>query len=207
MCIRDRLSTCNRLEIYVDADGRLDRPTLAGYVRAALAGDGQDPGWAEVPLRVRHATEVLWHVFAVGAGLDSMVVGERQIAGQLRRALREARRDGTATYLLTESIEQALRTSRKVAHLTELAEGADAVGVDYRTPLREAAALVPGKPLQGNLDPALLTAPWPTIEAHVRDVVDQGRAAPGHVVNLGHGVPPTTDPDVLTRIVALVHTL
>ena len=91
--------------------------------------------------------------------------------------------------------------------LTELAEGADAVGVDYRTPLREAAALVPGKPLQGNLDPALLTAPWPTIEAHVRDVVDQGRAAPGHVVNLGHGVPPTTDPDVLTRIVALVHTL
>lgn len=116
------LSTCNRLEIYVDADGRLDRPTLAGYVRAALAGDGQDPGWAEVPLRVRHATEVLWHVFAVGAGLDSMVVGERQIAGQLRRALREARRDGTATYLLTESIEQALRTSRKVAHLTGLAE-------------------------------------------------------------------------------------
>ena len=45
------------------------------------------------------------------------------------------------------------------------------------------------------------------LEAHVRDVVDRGRAAPSHVVNLGHGVNPETDPDVLTRIVELVHSL
>ena len=61
--------------------------------------------------------------------------------------------------------------------------------------------------LQGNIDPALLAAPWPVLEAHVRDVVDAGRDAPAHVVNLGHGVPPETDPDVLTRIVQLVHSL
>lgn len=85
--------------------------------------------------------------------------------------------------------------------------GADAVGVDYRTGLDEAAAILPGTPLQGNIDPALLAAGWDALEAHVRDVVEKGRAAPGHVVNLGHGVPPTTDPDVLTRLVALVHTL
>lgn len=91
--------------------------------------------------------------------------------------------------------------------LEEVAEGADAVGVDYRTPLDEAAARVGGRPVQGNLDPALLTAPWETLAAHVREVVDRGRAAPGHVVNLGHGVPPTTDPDVLTRVVSLVHEL
>jgi uroporphyrinogen decarboxylase len=36
-------------------------------------------------------------------------------------------------------------------------------------------------------------------------VIEQGRAAAGHIFNLGHGVPPTTDPDVLTRIVELVH--
>ena len=70
--------------------------------------------------RRKHATEVLWHLFEVGAGLDSMVVGEREIAGQLRRALREAQAEHTATFLLTESIEQALRTSRRVAHLTGL---------------------------------------------------------------------------------------
>lgn len=82
-----------------------------------------------------------------------------------------------------------------------------AVGVDYRTPLDEAAGLLPGVPLQGNIDPALLAAPWDVLEAHVRDVVARGRQAPGHVVNLGHGVPPETDPTVLTRVVELVHSL
>jgi uroporphyrinogen decarboxylase len=86
--------------------------------------------------------------------------------------------------------------------------GADVVGVDHRTPLDEANRLLGGRtPLQGNIDPALLGAPWPVLEAHVRDVVRRGADAPGHVVNLGHGVPPTTDPDVLTRVVALVHEL
>ena len=86
--------------------------------------------------------------------------------------------------------------------------GADVIGVDYRTPLDQANRVLGGTvPLQGNLDPALLAAPWPVLEAHVRDVVGRGSAAPAHVVNLGHGVPPTTDPDVLTRVVALVHTL
>lgn len=86
--------------------------------------------------------------------------------------------------------------------------GADVVGVDYRIPLDEASRrLGGGTPLQGNIDPALLAAPWPVLEAHVRDVVDRGRAAPAHVVNLGHGVPPTTDPETLTRLTALVHSL
>jgi uroporphyrinogen decarboxylase len=86
--------------------------------------------------------------------------------------------------------------------------GADVMGVDWRIPLDEAERrLGGGVPLQGNIDPALLAAPWPVLEAHVRDVVDRGQAAPSHVVNLGHGVPPETDPDVLTRIVELVHGL
>lgn len=86
--------------------------------------------------------------------------------------------------------------------------GADVMGVDWRIPLDEAERRLGGEvPLQGNIDPALLAAPWPVLEAHVRDVVDRGRAAPAHVVNLGHGVPPETDPDVLTRIVELVHAL
>jgi len=86
--------------------------------------------------------------------------------------------------------------------------GVDAMGVDWRIPLDEAERrLGGGVPLQGNIDPALLAAPWPVLEAHVRDVVNRGLAAPAHVVNLGHGVPPETDPDVLTRIVELVHDL
>ena len=88
------------------------------------------------------------------------------------------------------------------------AAGADAVGVDHRIPLDEAVRrLGPDAIVQGNIDPALLAAPWPVLEAHVRDVVARGRAARAHIVNLGHGVPPDTDPDVLTRLVGFVHEL
>jgi uroporphyrinogen decarboxylase len=84
--------------------------------------------------------------------------------------------------------------------------GVDTVGVDYRVPLDVASQRVGGDvPLQGNLDPALLAAPWPVLEAAVRDVLARGRVAPAHVFNLGHGVPPETDPTVLTRVVELVH--
>lgn len=83
---------------------------------------------------------------------------------------------------------------------------ADAVGVDWRTPLDEAAGILgPDTTVQGNIDPALLTAPWPVLAAHLDEVLRRGRAARAHVVNLGHGVPPETDPGVLTRIVEHVH--
>ena len=62
-------------------------------------------------------------------------------------------------------------------------------------------------PLQGNIDPALLNAPWEVLEAHVREVVAAGASAPSHVVNLGHGVPPETDPAILTRLVELIHSI
>lgn len=83
--------------------------------------------------------------------------------------------------------------------------GADVVGVDWRTPLDVAAGRVDGLPVQGNLDPCVLLAPWPVIEAEVRRVLAEGATAPGHVFNLGHGVLPQTDPDVLHRVVDLVH--
>jgi uroporphyrinogen decarboxylase len=86
--------------------------------------------------------------------------------------------------------------------------GVDVMGVDWRIPLDEAERrLGGGVPLQGNIDPALLAAPWSILEAHVLDVIERGKAAPSHVLNLGHGVPPETDPAVLTRIVELVHGL
>ena len=84
--------------------------------------------------------------------------------------------------------------------------GADVVGVDWRVPLDEAARRVgPGRALQGNLDPAVVFAPWEVVAERVRDVLRRGKAAEGHVFNLGHGVFPDTDPDVLARIVDLVH--
>jgi uroporphyrinogen decarboxylase len=84
--------------------------------------------------------------------------------------------------------------------------GADVVGVDWRTPLDEAAGrLGPAYAVQGNLDPCVLLAPWDVVEAEVRRVLAEGRPAAGHVFNLGHGVLPETDPGALTRVVELVH--
>jgi len=86
--------------------------------------------------------------------------------------------------------------------------GAEVVGVDWRVPLSQARSRIgPGRSVQGNLDPAILLADWGVIEAAVREVVEQGRGAPGHIVNLGHGVLPQTDPEILTRVVELVHSL
>jgi uroporphyrinogen decarboxylase len=87
------------------------------------------------------------------------------------------------------------------------AAGADVVGVDWRVALDDAAQRVgPDVALQGNLDPAAVFAPWPAVEERTREVLRQGKAAAGHIFNLGHGVLPDTDPDVLARIVELVHT-
>jgi len=86
--------------------------------------------------------------------------------------------------------------------------GADVVGVDWRIPLDEATRRIgPGRAVQGNLDPALLFADRDALDGEVRRIVAEGRSAPGHVFNLGHGVLPETDPDVLTRVVELVHEL
>lgn len=89
-----------------------------------------------------------------------------------------------------------------------LAAGADVIGVASDIGLDEASALLDHRvPLQGNLDPALLAGDWSTLEAATRDIIRRGAAAPGHVFNLGHGVPPDTDPNVLTRLVELVHSI
>lgn len=87
------------------------------------------------------------------------------------------------------------------------------VGVDWRTSLTDAAARVErGSALQGNLDPVVMLAGWPVVERAARAVVEDGRravdaGAAGHVFNLGHGVLPATDPEIVTATVELVHSL
>ena len=85
--------------------------------------------------------------------------------------------------------------------------GSTAVGVDFRVDLADAATRVkPGQALQGNLDPALLFAPWEALSARVEAIVRKGLDLDrGFVFNLGHGVLPDTDPEVPGRIVDLVH--
>ncbi|MGI5501560.1 uroporphyrinogen decarboxylase [Lentzea sp. CA-135723] len=92
--------------------------------------------------------------------------------------------------------------------------GADVVGVDWRIPLdvaverlEKANPELPKPVVQGNLDPALFFAGFDAVEREVRRIHAEGKAAAGHIFNLGHGVLPDTDPEIITRTVELIHSL
>lgn len=95
-------------------------------------------------------------------------------------------------------------TGELIAAMHEV--GATVMGVDYRLTLAQAMQRI-GRPvpLQGNLDPAALFADWTTLTRQVDRVLAEAVDLPGHIFNLGHGVPPDTDPEVLTDLVAYVH--
>ena len=84
--------------------------------------------------------------------------------------------------------------------------GSDMVGVDWRVRLDDAWHRIgPGKGIQGNLEPAVLLAPFGVVEKAALDVLERAGGRPGHVFNLGHGVLPDTPPDALKRLVDFVH--
>ena len=86
------------------------------------------------------------------------------------------------------------------------AVGGDVIGLDWRVPIARGWELVgEDRGVQGNLDPALLLGPWERVHAEATKILEAVDGRPGHIFNLGHGVLPATDPDVLGRLVAFVH--
>jgi uroporphyrinogen decarboxylase len=81
----------------------------------------------------------------------------------------------------------------------------DVVGLDWRLPIKEAREIGIRKTVQGNLDPAILLAPWEVIEKRAKEILDQGIAHPGFIFNLGHGVFPQVNPDTLKRLTSFIH--
>ncbi|WP_183240643.1 uroporphyrinogen decarboxylase [Anoxybacillus mongoliensis] len=82
----------------------------------------------------------------------------------------------------------------------------DVVGLDWRLSIREAREMGLTKALQGNLDPAVLLAPWEVIEERVKQILDEGMAhEDGYVFNLGHGIFPQIKPETLKRLTAFIH--
>ncbi|GAA2188434.1 glutamyl-tRNA reductase [Leucobacter alluvii] len=110
------LSTCNRFEVYAQA-GRDTNEAMVELI-SQVAGVPVSSLSMAVDVELDHRAAE--HLFAVASGLKSAVVGEEEIAGQVRRAHVDARERGTVTHHLERLFQTATRTSRTVKHRTEI---------------------------------------------------------------------------------------
>ncbi len=168
-----------------------------------------DPGTWDALMDVLSSSIAHYLRAQVGAGAQAIQlfdswVGDLSPHSYERRVLPWVRRIfDDASSLAVPTIHFGIVTGELLTLMSRA--GTDVMGVDWRVPLDEARRRVPeGMPLQGNLDPAICLAPWEVVEAEVRDVLERAGGR-GHIFNLGHGVLPETDPEVLARIVELVH--
>ncbi|WP_298635488.1 glutamyl-tRNA reductase [uncultured Mobiluncus sp.] len=150
------VSTCNRVEIYASADPRVrlvptqDLPSETQQLTASHPPHAQNDTLAWNFIEGRAVAE---HLYRVAAGLDSMVVGEAEVAGQVRRSFTRAQDLGEVHGLMVRMFEGALSTARKVASKTELtglgrsvvSVGLDVVEASGRLPeWRQAQVLLVG---------------------------------------------------------------
>lgn len=112
------LSTCNRFEVYLDLERFHD--AVDGTISTIAALADLDPSFVADSMRVVVGTSVAQHLFSVASGLESMVVGEDEIAGQVRGALDAAQREGTTSPTLERLLQRGLATSKSVTHRTGL---------------------------------------------------------------------------------------
>ncbi|WP_051196493.1 glutamyl-tRNA reductase [Jonesia quinghaiensis] len=202
------IATCNRFEVYLDTDDALAARTERADIRVdgglqhatteiiklISRQSGVDAVQASSAFTVRRSTEAIRHLFDVAAGLDSMVVGEREIAGQVRRALDTAHAENTTNPRLERLFQRALHTSKAVANNTELsANGRSIVSValDLAEPSlpqwQRAAALVVGTGAYAGATVAALRS------RGVTDIAVYSPSGRAEVFAATHPVTPVTD--------------
>ena len=167
------LSTCNRVEVYADVDKFHAGVAETSELLARHAGvplDGLTPH-----LYVQYEDRAVAHLFSVVCGLDSMVVGESQIVGQVKRALRLAQEGGTTGRVLNELIQQALRVGKRARTDT----GIDRAGRSLVSAGLDEAARILG-PLSGH---DVLVVGAGSMSALAATVVGQRGAASVTVAN------------------------
>ncbi|HZK59876.1 MAG TPA: glutamyl-tRNA reductase [Cryobacterium sp.] len=115
------VATCNRFEVYLDLDqpfGVSPLPAVYAAIEAVSASTGVPADTLRDTLDLVHGNSVAEHLFAVTSGLESVVVGEGEIAGQVRRSLEQARQDSTTSPELERLFQRASQTSRGVKNRT-----------------------------------------------------------------------------------------
>ena len=117
------LATCNRFEAYLEIDGPLTEATAVAVensVRVISASSGIDPAALRQTVTVLSGDAVAQHLFSVSSGLESVIVGEDEISGQVRRALEQARTARTTSSGLERLFQKAANTSREVKNQTAI---------------------------------------------------------------------------------------
>ena len=168
---------------------------------------GEPEVWAALMDRLSE-TFAAYLAAKVRAGADVVQVFDSWI-GSLSAAQYEAGVAGWTRRVLEAVDVPTIHFGTGAGHLLETltAEGGDVIGLDWRTPLDVGWSRVSSlgaAGVQGNLDPALLLTSWDVVEREALEILERAGGRPGHIFNLGHGVLPGTDPDVLTRLAALV---
>lgn len=187
------LSTCNRVEVLIDVKPKRCLAPYKIFVSDVL--DGPTPADLRVvPIRERRDIDAIRHIFRIAAGLDSMVVGEREISGQLRRALRVAHQENTASATITRVCQDALSSSRKIAQLTGLASQGRSVvniGLDLVEKVRHLSdstkALIVGTGSYAGATVAALRA------RNVHDISVYSHSGRAHAFATGHDLTPVDD--------------
>ncbi|MDO5672639.1 MAG: uroporphyrinogen decarboxylase [Actinomycetaceae bacterium] len=165
---------------------------LRAQVLGGVIGVQVFDSWVGVLSRSQYRELVLPHTAAIFEGLSGAVTHDPAGFGAPLGTIHF----GTGCHHLLQPMSQA---------------GAALMGIDWRLDLSEAIESLPGVGVQGNIDPALVVAASTSaqgasaLDEHVLGVLRAGRKSPVHILNLGHGVNPDTDPDVLAHIVRLAH--
>jgi glutamyl-tRNA reductase len=114
------LATCNRFEAYLEVDDKHSADAAARTVEVMSLASGAEPEALWESVTVLTGDDVAKHLFSVSSGLESVVVGEDEISGQVRRALQRARTAGTTSSALERLFQKATQTSRGVKTQTAL---------------------------------------------------------------------------------------
>jgi glutamyl-tRNA reductase len=118
------LATCNRVEVYVSAVS----PVTTEQITRCLAPGRTGTLEGASPFYRHEGEECVRHLFRVAAGLDSMVIGETEILGQVKKAYAQARESGSAGPLLHRLFQRAFRVAKQVRSRTDITRGAVSVG-------------------------------------------------------------------------------
>ena len=198
----------------------------APFTVASYLIEGRPSRTYEHTKALMHTDEATWHdlmnrladhaIASIRSQLDAGAVAFQLFdswAGALSRAHYERFAMPHSTKVFAElkashSIVPGIHFGIGCDHLLEpmYAAGATVMGLDWRTKISDARRrLGADTVVQGNLDPALVLAGWPTAEEGCREVLADNDRHAGHIFNLGHGVQPETDPGVLEQVVAFVH--